>query len=113
LGDAEAGTAVVNTAAFRELAIARGKIAAMSRAWDDISRLGGRITSGSLGDIQRNIEVRFLDGATKNELTAEALAVHLAIKNGDHTLTGASSAHKASIWVIIEELAALRFVLNT
>lgn len=113
LGQTQAGAAAENTTALRELAIARLEVTEICRTWDDIRRLSGRVAGSGLGDIQRNIEVRFLDRATKNNFTAKALAVNLAIGSWDNEFTSTIVANKANIRITVNKFADLGFILDT
>lgn len=108
---AEYGTAVVDTAAFWPLAVARREIAEASLARNNISRLGSRVAGSGLGDVQRNVEVSFLNRAATDDFAAKALTVNFADSGGADTFTSTSSAYEASLRIFIDEFADLGFVL--
>lgn len=113
LGQAEESAAVVDTAAFRPLAVARREVAEASLARNNVRGLSSRVASSSLRDIQRHVEVGLLDRAADSDFAAEALTIDLQDTRGHHQLASTSTADKASFWVLIDELAALGLILNT
>lgn len=112
LGQAEESAAVVDAAALRPLAVARGEVAEASLARNDVRGLGSRVAGSGLGDIQRHVEVGILDRAAQSDFAAEALTVDLDDASRDNQLASTSTANEARVGVLIDELAALALVLN-
>lgn len=75
LGNAQACTAVVDTATFGPFAIARRKVTETGLTWNNVRRLSRGVTSSGLSNIKRNIEVCLLHRTSEDDLAAKALTV--------------------------------------